>query len=109
MNVYSDPISKAAHDALYDEIALDIQRSRNFATSKPSIGQTERDHILWLCMLLERTLLQRSQAKRYADANPLGGPARVFEAAASRIRAGENLADVMDDYGLAWTTEKTSD
>lgn len=44
------------------------------------------------------------QRRSYATANPLGGPAKVFEAAAQRIRAGESLTEVMDDYGLAWTS-----
>ena len=39
-------------------------------------------------------------AKAYAAANPLGGPARVFEAMASRIRAGEDYYSVLDDFGF---------
>lgn len=51
-----------ARGALSEEISLAIQHSRNFATAKPDIGPTEREHILGLCMLLERTLLQSAEA-----------------------------------------------
>jgi len=34
----------------------------------------------------------------YARRNPLGGPAKVFEAMAARIRAGEEYYSVLDDY-----------
>lgn len=36
----------------------------------------------------------------YRAKNPLGGVARMFDAMADRIRAGENYASVLDDYGL---------
>lgn len=37
---------------------------------------------------------------RYVKANPLGGPAKVFDAIADRIRAGESRAAVLYDYDL---------
>lgn len=40
-------------------------------------------------------------AAEYARRNPLGGPAVVFEAMASRVRAGENFYEVLDDYGFS--------
>lgn len=36
------------------DLRLAIDHSRNFATAKPDIGSTEREHILGLCNLLER-------------------------------------------------------
>ena len=36
----------------------------------------------------------------YKKANPLGGPAKVFDAMASRIRAGEDYYEVLRDYGF---------
>jgi hypothetical protein len=36
----------------------------------------------------------------YAAKNPLGGPARVFEVIADRIRAGEDYYAVLEDYDL---------
>jgi hypothetical protein len=50
----------------------------------------------------ESDYLQPPDEKRaaYAEANPLGGPARMFEAIAERIRAGEDYYAVLDDYGL---------
>jgi len=40
------------------------------------------------------------KAEKYAKDNPLGGPAKMFEAIASRIRAGEDYYAVLDDYDL---------
>jgi hypothetical protein len=47
-------------------------------------------------------LPQGSDEKRaaYAKANPLGGPARMFDAIAERIRAGEDYYEVLADYDL---------
>ena len=42
------------------------------------------------------------QAAGYWKGNPLGGPAKVFDAVADRIRAGEDLHDVLADYGLVY-------
>ena len=39
-------------------------------------------------------------AADYAAKNPLGGPASMFEVMAERIRAGEDYAAVLADYGL---------
>ena len=36
----------------------------------------------------------------YAEKNPLGGPARIFEAMAERVRAGEDFHAVLADFGL---------
>lgn len=36
----------------------------------------------------------------YAAANPLGGPAVIFDSMASRIRAGEDFYHVLADYGF---------
>lgn len=38
--------------------------------------------------------------QRYETANPLGGPARLFEAIAERTRAGEDYHYVLADYGV---------
>ncbi len=40
-------------------------------------------------------------AAAYAKVNPMGGPAVVFRAMASRIEAGEEFQSVLDDYGFA--------
>jgi hypothetical protein len=50
----------------------------------------------------ESDYLQPPDEKRaaHAEANPLGGPARMFDAIAERIRAGEDYYAVLDDYGL---------
>lgn len=39
-------------------------------------------------------------AAKYEEANPLGGPATMLEAAARRIRAGEDFHEVLADYAL---------
>lgn len=38
--------------------------------------------------------------RRYEAANPLGGPARMFDAIAERIRSGEDYHSVLADYGV---------
>lgn len=38
--------------------------------------------------------------QRYESANPLGGPAKLFDAIADRIRAGEDYHAVLADYGV---------
>jgi|GEM_PF-6577834 len=43
---------------------------------------------------------QDEKARKYAELNPLGGPAKVFDAMASRIRAGEDYFSVLADYGF---------
>ena len=42
-----------------------------------------------------------ANAEDYAKRNPLGGVARVFDIMADRLRAGESLQSVLDDYGYA--------
>jgi hypothetical protein len=43
------------------------------------------------------------RAARYRKANPFGGPAKVFDAMASRIRAGDDYHEVLKDYGFEVT------
>lgn len=47
-------------------------------------------------------------AREYLKKNPLGGPAKVFEMMASRIRAGEDYHDVLKDYGLQHIPESAA-
>jgi len=42
----------------------------------------------------------KAAKKRYESANPLGGPARMFESIAGRIRSGEDYYTVLADYGV---------
>lgn len=37
--------------------------------------------------------------KEYREKNPLGGPAKVFDAMADQIRAGDDFNKVIADYG----------
>jgi hypothetical protein len=50
-----------------------------------------------------RLVVEPPDEKRaaYAKANPLGGPATMFETIAGRIRAGEEFYAVLADYGLS--------
>lgn len=45
-------------DQLPEHIQLALDYSRNFATAKPNIGLTEKEHILGLANLLEKTAFQ---------------------------------------------------
>lgn len=49
---------------------------------------------------LKQLEAQHGAALEYAAQNPLGGPARMFEAIAERLRAGEPYAEVLADYGI---------
>jgi hypothetical protein len=40
-------------------------------------------------------------AEQYARANPLGGPAKVFDAMAAAIRAGDDYEAVLRTFGFA--------
>ena len=44
-------------------------------------------------------------AQDYIAKNPLGGPAKVFDAIADCIRAGDSIESVMATYGLAWAQD----
>lgn len=41
-------------------------------------------------------------AHKYHKPNPLGGPAKVFDVLADRIRGGEPIKDAMEDMGVKW-------
>lgn len=45
------------------------------------------------------------KAHAYFVPNPLGGPANMFDAIADRIRAGEDMESVMDDYGIKFRSK----
>ena len=42
------------------------------------------------------------KAHKYMVPNPLGGPAKVFDACADAIRAGDPINAAMANFGLAW-------
>ena len=42
------------------------------------------------------------RAKKYHEPNPLGGPAKVFDAIADCVRAGDDLAATMANMGVQW-------
>ena len=44
-------------------------------------------------------------AQDYIAKNPLGGPAKVFDAIADCIRAGDSIESVMATYGLVWAQD----
>ena len=55
----------------------------------------------WAASECASAIRQRSSlAASYAAANPLGGPASMFETIASRLRAGEDYQAVLDNYGV---------
>jgi hypothetical protein len=51
----------------------------------------------WECRAVAQRL---RRAAKYFGANPLGGPAKVFDAMADRIRAGEDYYAVLADHGF---------
>jgi hypothetical protein len=42
------------------------------------------------------------RAKKYHEPNPLGGPAKVFDAIADSVRAGDDLDSAMARMGVQW-------
>lgn len=42
------------------------------------------------------------EAAKYHFANPLGGPAKVFDAIADMVRAGDSLDSAMAVFGVKW-------
>ena len=74
------------------EIAIDVQADaqtgHQFATAQAAD------------LLRFARLILAARAETYAAANPLGGPATMFEAIARRLRAGEDYQAVLDDYGV---------
>lgn len=42
------------------------------------------------------------KAAKYMQANPLGGPAKVFDAIADQVRCGETLDASMRAFGVKW-------
>lgn len=49
---------------------------------------------------VERLQTDLLGVKEYREKNPLGGPAKVFDAMADQIRAGDDYRAVMLDYGF---------
>lgn len=72
-----------------ENIQLALGYSRNFATAKPNIGQTEKEHILGLANLLEKNALQlqTALAQQSAQAVP-DGWRDVLDRAREGIGAG---------------------
>ncbi len=69
---------------------------------------TDERKAVWEAIEYFRRLRAReldASGEAYAKANPLGGPATMFEAIARRLRAGENYDEVLADYGLARAAE----
>lgn len=56
---------------------------------------SDRDERLVMAKLLRK-------AYKYHNPNFLGGPAKMFDAIADRIRAGESIDEVMGDYGVRY-------
>lgn len=51
---------------------------------------------------MRATAAQLRKAYRYMAPNFLGGPAKVFDACADAIRAGDPVESAMANFGLAW-------
>ncbi len=51
---------------------------------------------------------QLRKAAAYWKPNPLGGPAKVYDAIADLIRAGDPIDDVLRDYGLQYIRKPTT-
>ncbi|XSS65364.1 hypothetical protein ACP9OK_10495 [Pseudomonas sp. B11] len=52
---------------LPEQIENALGYSRNYATAKPNIGNTEKEHILGLANLLEKTALEAEALRKDRD------------------------------------------
>jgi hypothetical protein len=50
-------------------------------------------------------MMRETLAEQYTDRNPLGGPAKVFDAMANAIRAGDDYHSVLRQYGFSEIAE----
>lgn len=98
LNVALRTPSSARPPAVVND-AIDIAQCAIHDTVKDPL---ERDRLKDVLESLRTASATTSSAaaKEYARRNPLGGPAKVFEAMAARIRAGEEYYSVLDDYDL---------
>lgn len=53
-----------------------------------------------------KTVKALRKAADYFHSNPLGGPAKVFDACADMIRAGASMEVAMREFGLKWAKER---
>jgi len=79
---------------------------RGFAS--PSTGRWPKDFASEKADYDEMVTLakQLHKAAEYHRPNPLGGPARVFDACADAIRAGDSVKSAMSHYGLRWALKQ---
>ena len=49
------------------------------------------------------------KAKKYHEPNPLGGPAKIFDAIADSVRAGDDLSAAMAHFGVQWAERSNAE
>ena len=94
-----------AAELIADEAEI-LKRSSTVGGRWPSDREsraTKAEYERW--MDIARNLLK---AARYFSPNPLGGPAKMFDAIADCIRAGDPVEDVLRDYGLQYIRKPTT-
>ena len=70
------------------------QAARDAQRTAPNIGKCQAcGH--------EHAIPTTPAAIEYRKRNPLGGPAKMFDAIADRIRSRENYDEVLADYGVS--------
>ena len=84
---------------LLEQLADDLRLGHTIRGKWPEKGvrdhgvKEEYDELLRIVKGLRK-------AVKYHQVNPLGGPAKMFDAIADRIRTGEKMKRVMKDYDL---------
>ena len=99
----TDPRSEAGGKARAAMLADAIEHARR--ADPPGTGtKLEITHDDWDKVMVPALRAFAASATQrsadYAAKNPLGGPARMFEVMAERIRAGEDYDAVLADYDL---------
>jgi hypothetical protein len=93
---YAELLEYAA--SLIRTSADELRLSHTIRGRWPASEESVRDEFGELTALADKL----AKSAKYHRANPLGGPAVLFDACADSIRAGDPLDSAMRDYGLKW-------
>jgi hypothetical protein len=98
-NGFVDILERSA--AVLEREAKVLKASYTTPAGKWDIADARRD---FDDMTALAKALRRSA--KYHQPNPLGGPAKVFDAIADAVRAGDSLASAMANHGVQWVPKK---
>lgn len=95
--------ASSAFNAAINASSWEGMRQALFGVTIPAVDQAFADMERELAAAraeCERYRTALLGVKSYREANPLGGPAKVFDAMADCIRAGDSYEAVLKEYGF---------